>query len=97
MKLLHDVPEPILETLELESSDEHIMSSVPSNLSATGILIDGVRRLESRNVESGCGFKVVTLVGNGVLEMKRDDAANRRDRSVYAGETVIGMPSAAIS
>ena len=89
MKLLHDIPRPVIERLELDSPDERILYSIPSNVDNGGefcddmsivtntrfVAVDGNGETTAVRIEPECEFNAVSLVGNGVLEMKRDGEA----------------------
>jgi ATP-binding cassette subfamily B protein len=101
VKLLYDIPEPTLEALKLDASVERILYCVPANVSTGGSLVDGFsvvtnkrfiavdseREIVSSPIDAECEFKAVALVGNGVLELKRNGRA-----STLARFTVDHMP-----
>ncbi|MBT3271972.1 MAG: hypothetical protein HN368_02365, partial [Spirochaetales bacterium] len=90
MKLLYDIPETLRYSLKLETPGEEILYSIPSNLNMNGLLVEGFSvvtrkrfiaidnkgRIDSHDIENGCEFKAVPLVGNGSLEMIRDGQAH---------------------
>ena len=84
MKLFYDIPKHIENKLTLE--DESVLYCVPANLSQTGERIEGLsivtnkhfisvdagENVEWYQIESNCNFESISLVGNGVLEMRRE-------------------------
>ena len=101
MKLLYDIPDRIAAQLRIDDPGERILYTVPANISSAGMLIDGLSLVTNRRflsvdekenvnewaIDSKCEFKSAQLVGNGILEVRKNG-----DASILARFTVDHAP-----